>query len=228
MPAEVLAHWLKMLPEVKFANMYGSTETDMVICWPVPESGMQSGSIPLGYPCAGSEIFILKEDGAHAGDGEIGGICVSGPCLALGYYQDKEKTKAGFTQNPLSGCRGTIYHTGDLGEMRDGLIYFHGRRDHQFKHLGYRIEAGEIEACAEKFPGIKSACVLYDAEKRQIVLMYEEERKIDGLAFRRGLTQNLPVYMVPTRYIVLDRMPYNANGKKDRVLLKSSMKTSMQ
>ena len=115
-----------------------------------------------------------------------------------------------------------VYRTGDLGERKDGLIYFHGRRDHQFKHLGYRIEAGEIEAIASRYEGITNACILYDVEKRQIVLFYEADGEIDELAYRRALMEDLPVYMVPTRFVRLEAMPFNANRKKDRILLRAS------
>jgi len=217
-----LAYWMEQLPEVEFVNLYGSTETDMTICYIVPKGHSLEGGIPLGYPCANTEILLLK-DGNAAAPGEIGEICVRGSCLALGYYKDIEKTQSSFTQNPLhNDYIDCIYHTGDLGEIRDGLLVFHGRKDHQFKHLGYRIEAGEIEAVAAGVAKTKSVCVLYDSAKKQIVLFYEpdKEGEIDELAFRRSLLSELPVYMVPTRFVQLIEMPYNANRKKDRLLLK--------
>ena len=217
-----LAYWMEHLPEVEFVNLYGSTETDMTISYIIPKGHPPDEGIPLGYPCANTEILLLK-DGNTVEPGEIGEICVRGSCLALGYYKDIEKTHSSFTQNPLhNDYIDCIYHTGDLGEIRNGLLIFHGRKDHQFKHLGYRIEAGEIEAVAASIAKIKSVCVLYDGEKKQIVLFYEPdgESEIDELVFRRSILSELPIYMVPTRFVRLSKMPYNANSKKDRLLLK--------
>ena len=217
-----LQYWMDRLPEVEFVNLYGATETDMTICYQVPGSQMIEGSVPLGRPCANTEILLLKDDGSAAGPGEIGEICVRGSCLALGYFKDIEKTRSSFVQNPLhNDYPDTIYRTGDLGEIDDGLILFHGRRDHQFKHLGYRIEAGEIEAVAGRFPGVRNACVIYDGAKRQIVMFYESGGQVDELLFRRALMADLPVYMVPTRFVKLEDMPFNANSKKDRITLKT-------
>ena len=125
-------------------------------------------------------------------------------------------------QNPFhNDYTDIIYRTGDLGEWKNGLVYFHGRRDHQFKHLGYRIEAGEVEAIAARHEAVQNVCVLYDEKKRQIVLFYEAIGPVDELAYRLSLMNELPVYMVPTRFVRLDAMPFNANRKKDRMLLKA-------
>jgi acyl-CoA synthetase (AMP-forming)/AMP-acid ligase II len=212
---------MERFPDVEFANLYGSTETDMTICFRVPKGYSLEGSIPLGSPCANSNVMLLSEELSEVGSGEIGEICVQGPCLASGYYMDAEKTTASFIQNPLhTDFRDIVYRTGDLGELRGGLFFFHGRRDHQFKHLGYRIAAGESEGIAMRFPRVVSNCVIFDSKKRQIVLFYEADGEISELDFRRALMADLPVYMVPTRFVRLGSMPLNANGKKDRVRLR--------
>ena len=222
MPAQSLHYWIRHLPETEFANLYGSTETDMTIYHRIPTDFSISDDIPLGRPCANTGVMLLRDDLTEADPGEIGEICIRGACLALGYYKDDVKTQAAFIQNPLhSDYRDIIYRTGDLGECHDGLIFFHGRRDHQFKHLGYRIEAGEIESVASKISNIMNACVIYDGSKRQIVLFYEVSGEVSELELRRVLMADLPVYMVPTRFVKLDAMPLNANKKKDRVLLKA-------
>jgi acyl-coenzyme A synthetase/AMP-(fatty) acid ligase len=222
MAAQSLHYWKEHLPDAEFANLYGSTETDMTICYRVPDGFSAVDSVPLGQPCAYSEVLLFDDEFNLVEEpGRLGEICVRGPCLALGYYNDAEKTQASFIQNPLhNDSRDLVYRTGDLGEYRDGLIFFRGRKDHQFKHLGYRIEAGEIEAIAMGFSGVRNACVVYDGDKRQIVLFYEAGGDIDERGYRRALMADLPVYMVPTRFVRLDAMPFNANNKKDRILLK--------
>jgi len=221
MAAPSLSYWIEKLPDVEFTHIYGSTETEMTMCYRVPK-GVPIDKIPLGRACANTEILLLKEDLTAAKPGEIADIYVRGTLLALGYYKDLEKTRASFIQNPLhSEFSDIIYKTGDLGELRDGLIFFHGRRDHQFKHLGYRIEAGEIESAASKYPQIKNTCVVYDGDRRQIVLFYESDGEIDEHEYCRAMMSDLPIYMVPTRLVRLDVMPLNANRKKDRLLLKA-------
>jgi non-ribosomal peptide synthetase component F len=226
MPLSCLTYWIEYLPGVEFTNLYGSTETDLTIFYRVPGNTPIS-SIPLGYPCANTAVLLLTDDLTVAKIGEIGELCIRGSCLASGYYKDPDKTRSVFIQNPLhSDYTDILYRTGDLGEIIEGLIYFHGRRDHQFKHLGFRVEAGEIEAIAAKYNDIKSTCVLYDSDNRQIVLFYEAITQIDELAYRHALMENLPVYMIPTRFIWLTAMPYNANQKKDRMFLKSQYITN--
>ncbi|MDR0305763.1 MAG: amino acid adenylation domain-containing protein [Chitinispirillales bacterium] len=221
MASASLGYWMKKLPAISFANLYGSTETDMTVCYPIAKAPEPHDMIALGLPCANVDILLIKDDKTAAQPGETGEICIRGTCLALGYYKNPEKTNASFIENPLNAeYPEVIYKTGDLGEMRDGLLYFHGRRDHQFKHLGYRIEAGEIEAAAQRFSGIKNVCVLYDEKKQQIALFYETSQEINEIEYRRALAADLPIYMLPAKLIRLETMPFNANSKKDRMLLK--------
>ena len=221
MPADILFYWMEKLTKTEFTNLYGSTETDMTLFYRVPKKYLESSWIPLGHPCANTDVMLIKDNMTKASSGEIGEICVRGSCLALGYYKNSDKSRSAFVQNPLhNDYPDIIYRTGDLGEVKDGLFIFHGRKDHQFKHLGYRIEAGEIEVTTEKITGIKSSCVIYDAEKRQIVLLYESDKKIDELTLRHLLMESLPSYMIPTRIIELNKMPYTPNLKKDRMKLR--------
>lgn len=220
MSAASLTYWLEKLPEVAFANLYGSTETDMTLCYQIPK-GVPIETIPLGQACANTEVLLIKDDQTPAQEGEIGEIYVRGTCLANGYYRNQERTEASFIQNPLhKDYIDIVYKTGDLGELKGKQIFFHGRRDHQFKHLGYRIEAGEIEAVAGRVGPIQNVCVLYDESRRQIVLFYEADGPVDEMAYRLAFMDELPIYMIPTRLVRLDAMPFNANRKKDRILLK--------
>src|SRR5690606_5727673 len=112
--------------------------------------------------------------------GEHGELCVRGSSLALGYWNNFEKTDSVFIQNPLnSSFPEKIYRTGDIvfTNERDEIIFV-GRKDFQIKHLGYRIELGEIEhSILSVFYSI-SACVLYDRPKSEIVLVYESQDEI--------------------------------------------------
>ena len=144
----------------------------------------------------------------------FGEICVKGPILALGYYNSREKTAESFLQNPLNHAYDErIYKTGDLGHFApDGNLMFHGRKDRQVKHLGHRVELGEIDLAAAKVAGVEDACALYDQTHEQIWLFYTGE----GVTKRDiavALRADLPGFMVPRKIEQLAAMPRLDNGK---------------
>src|SRR5262249_23892966 len=152
---------------------------------------------------------------------ELGELCVRGTGLALGYYNDPERTAKVFRQNPLNaGYPELIYRTGDLVSVNErGEILFSGRKDFQIKHQGYRIELGEIEAAALERPGIRNCCVHYDKQRREIVLFYESDAPQKPETVRGELSRRIPKYMIPTVFHHLAAMPMNPNGKIDRRML---------
>ena len=146
----------------------------------------------------------------------FGEICVKGPILALGYYNSREKTAESFLQNPLNRAYDErIYKTGDLGHFApDGNLMFHGRKDRQVKHLGHRVELGEIDLAAAKVPGVEEACALYDQEHEQIWLFYTGA-DVTKRDIAVALRADLPGFMVPRKIEQLDAMPRLDNGKTD-------------
>ena len=139
-----------------------------------------------GFPCRNSDVLILNEEDKPCAVEERGELCVRGSSLALGYWNDPEKTAKAFVQNPLNTrYPETIYRTGDLVYRNDrGEIMFVGRKDFQIKHMGYRIELPEIEYQILAIEEIANACVLYHREKKEITLFYET--KNGGLSPRRS------------------------------------------
>jgi non-ribosomal peptide synthetase component F len=99
--------------------------------------------------------LLLKEDQTEAGVGEVGELCVRGSGLSMGYWNDKKKTEEVFVENPFTKIpNDRIYRTGDLARLRpDGNFEFAGRKDHQVKYMGYRIELYEIEKALMSIPG---------------------------------------------------------------------------
>lgn len=207
MPCRTLNAWRRALPDARFVNMYGPTEITDVCAWYEVDRDFSDGeALPIGHACANTRIVLL--------DGEI---CVTGTCLAAGYYGAPEKTAEVFVQNPLRPqVREILYHTGDLGALNDrGELMFLGRRDSQIKRRGYRIELGEIECALFSVQGVQSGCCLYQPEAERIVLVYTggiEEKRI-----RDGLKERLPRYMLPDLYVALDALPETGSGKIDRV-----------
>lgn len=216
MPCKYLKIWQKNLPGVTFINQYGPTEaTASCTRYIVKEQVEDDTVLPVGVPYDNYGILLLNEDGTEAEPGKIGEICVYGPCLALGYYGDRERTEQSFVQNPLNkSYRQLIYKTGDLGSIReDGVFLFHGRKDRQIKHMGHRIELGEIEETARLLEEISECCALYNKPKEQLYLFYtgEAQKKNIVLHFR----ERLPAFMVPRKLVKLESMPHLPNGKTD-------------
>ncbi|MGN0267787.1 MAG: amino acid adenylation domain-containing protein [Lachnospiraceae bacterium] len=222
MPGKILKIWQEHLPGALFVNQYGPTEaTASCTYYIVKEKVTEDTVLPIGKPYRQYRILLLDEDGKETPEGEIGEICVLGPILALGYYNAPEKSMESFVQNPLNtSYRELMYKTGDLGRIRpDGELEFHGRRDRQIKHLGHRVELGDLEKAAGDIAGVEECCALYHKEKEHLYLFYTGEKDKKELYIE--LRQKLPGFMVPRKIIPLEEIPRLPNGKTDMNTLKS-------
>jgi acyl-coenzyme A synthetase/AMP-(fatty) acid ligase len=144
----------------------------------------------------------------------------------MGYYNNPEKTDLVFTQNPLNTkYPELIYRTGDVVVLNNlGEIIFKGRRDSLIKHLGYRIELGEIEhIIINNLKLVPNGCAIYNQQVKEIYFVYESQSEISSAEFRKSIGQALPKYMIPTKYIQLEKLPMNTNGKIDRLSLSKSI-----
>lgn len=220
---KVLNYWRRLLPETMFVNLYGPTEITSVCSYFIADRLFEDESpLPIGTPFRNTEIILLNDDNKPVQGDEIGEICVRGCCLALGYYNNPEKTRETFCQNPLnSRYPELIYRTGDLARYNEeGLIMFLTRKDNQVKHMGQRIELSEIELVVNSLDLIHASICFYDHDKQKIVLIYQGNG-IDKKYILNGMKERLPKYMFPNFMISLEELPYNLNGKIDRTLLKS-------
>jgi amino acid adenylation domain-containing protein len=209
--------WRTALPEADFYNLYGPTEATGMSCyWKADRELSEDEPIPIGRPFDNTDIILIDE-GKRAEQGEI---CIRGTCLTMGYYNDKDKTDAAFVQNPLNTAYPElIYKTGDIGRINErGELVFLCRKDSQIKHMGHRIELGEIDSAALKCEGVRSACCVYDSEGKRIVLYAVGESTPEAIA--AALREYLPRYMLPASIEKLDVLPFTANGKIDRKGLK--------
>lgn len=220
-PIKQFKLWREALPEAAFTNLYGPTESTGMCCYyRVEREFAENEAIPIGRPFPNREILLLTEEGKQAADGKEGEICVRGTAVTLGYYNDPTRTGEAFVQNPLNAAYPElIYRTGDIGRYNEaGELVFVSRKDYQIKHMGHRIELGEIEVNVDMLPGIRMAACIYDSQKSKIVLYYVGDPAEKELA--SALRTKLPRYMLPNRMIRLEKMPFTANGKIDRVTLK--------
>ena len=224
-PVKQLRLWQEAVPEAKFTNLYGPTEcTGMCCYYHVERDFADNELIPVGRPFPNREILLLKEGNVLAGEGEEGEICVRGTAVTLGYYNDPERTAKAFVQNPLNTAYPElIYRTGDIGRYNEaGELVFVSRLDHQIKHMGHRVELGEVEVNIAMLPGVQMAACLYDSAKKKIVLYYVGTMTEAELASEAR--PKLPRYMLPNKIIKLDEMPLTANRKINRVRLKEMYK----
>ena len=178
MPNKQLNYWRNKLPDVFYANLFGPTETTDICCFYVVDRPFRDDeTLPIGYACDNCGLLIVDEKGREAEEGEL---LVKGPFLANGYYNDPKKTAEVFVQNPLqSAYPEMVYKTGDLVKRgENGELLYLGRKDFQIKHMGYRIEIGEIEAAICSLDKIQSCACIYDKGEDKIILVYQGKIKM--------------------------------------------------
>ena len=216
MPMAQLRIWQDALPKTQFVNLYGPSEiTCNCTYYPVPR--YFSGSVlPIGTAFPGRKVFLTDKDQEEVHSANVSGeICVSGESLADGYYHDPEKTEQTFVVR--NGER--IYRTGDVGYIgNDGLLYFVGRKDFQIKHMGHRIELGEVEKSIEQIAGVRRACCVFDKNHNCVYGFYEGE--LSSSQVRKELKRKVPSYMVPNKWRKVDSFQLSAHGKIDRNALR--------
>ncbi len=216
--------WYRAFPKsVQFVNLYGPCEITVDCTWfEITHEYDENKPLPIGFACKNTDILLLNENNQLVGKNEEGEICVRGTGLAMGYYNNPEKTAAAFVQNPLNkSYPELIYRTGDIGLVNDdGEIIFKGRKDTLIKHSGYRIELSEIEhIIMNKLKLVKNCCVVYNWSKKEITLFYENDTELAVADLRKKLAADLPKYMIPTAYIYMKELPRGGTGKIDRALL---------
>jgi D-alanine--poly(phosphoribitol) ligase subunit 1 len=166
------------------------------------------------------DYMILNDQDCDDAEGEL---CLIGPNVAAGYFNDIERSSASFFTLHESGrFMKRMYKTGDLVKEINDQLYFIGRKDNQVKHMGYRIELEEIEAAIHAVPGVVQAAVVYkrtNAAYGKIYCYLESQAEFDESVALKQLSNKLPEYMIPNRITVMDVLPKNANGKVDRKAL---------
>jgi D-alanine--poly(phosphoribitol) ligase subunit 1 len=213
----------------ELVNVYGPTEcTCICSAYRVTAADFENldGCPPLGGPIPNFSFTILNEQDKAAAPDEVGELCLGGPCVGLGYFNEPELTSAAFRQNPLNpNYDERLYRTGDLVRLSkdDGKIHFVGRKDNQIKHQGYRIELGEIEHALCRIPAVDEAVALHTAKDgiSLIVAVVAGRNGLQADRIRKEIANIVPAYMVPGRVEILERLPKNQNGKIDRKMLKS-------
>ena len=231
--SEMLGFWQTHAPGTRIINEYGPTETVVGCCvYEVERGRLITGGVPIGRPIANTQLYILDRQGQPVPAGVSGELYIGGDGLARGYSNKPALTAERFIPDPFSGTvGGRLYQTGDLTRyLPDGNIEFVGRNDLQVKLRGFRIELGEIETALVQHGAVREAVVVALADERQgesqgsstrlvAYLVAEAEQAFAIADLRAFLSEQLPDYMIPAHFMVLDQMPLTANGKVDRQAL---------
>ncbi len=219
-----IARFFTELRQCILINGYGPTEgtlcvtalklTGDVASWP---------QLPtIGTPITNVAVYILDEQLQLSANGDVGELCISGTCLASGYLYQPELTAEKFLSwtHPEKGQL-TIYRTGDMArQLPSGEIEFHGRRDDQVKIRGNRVELGEIEVALSQQPAIQQAVVVaredVPGQKRLVAYLVASQVEANLNQVRKTLEQQLPDFMIPSYFIVMDELPKTTSGKVDK------------
>ena len=220
----------KLAPDAQLVNLYGPTETTLAKCFfPLGEE-IEPGIQSIGHPLPNTQVLILNQRRNLCGIHEPGEIAIRTPFRSLGYFNNPEATAKVFILNPFrEGPDDLVYLTGDGGCYRtDGRLTIFGRLDNQVKIRGIRVEPGEIEALIAKHPQVRDAAVVarMDPAGEKALVAYivpncpetaAHGDLVSGL--REYLRELVMTAMVPSAFVLLEKLPLNANGKINRQAL---------
>ncbi|AKJ01545.1 amino acid adenylation domain-containing protein [Archangium gephyra] len=208
-------------------NVYGPTEctiTSATCDIPGAEGVGTAPTFPIGRPIPRVRFYLLDEHLEPVLPGMPGRVYIGGAALSRGYLGAPHQTAERFLPDPFSREPGArMYHTGDLARtLPDGRLRFLGRVDHQVKIRGFRIELSEIETCLRRHPEVEEAVVMARtsaAGVQQLCAWVQAPAGVRADALREHVAEQLPPYMVPATFVVLEKLPVNNNGKVDRQAL---------
>ncbi|MCZ8521355.1 MULTISPECIES: non-ribosomal peptide synthetase [Paenibacillus] len=206
---------------IRLHNHYGPSETHVVTTYTMDPGQPMEEIPPIGQPIQNTRVLIVSPELRLVPLGVVGELCVSGDAVGRGYLNRPDITEERFISHPdLPGER--MYRTGDLARwLPDGTLEYAGRRDHQVKIRGHRIEIGEIESKLLEVKGIREAVVLAlgEADGQKALCAYfavHRDEELPPAWLRTELAGSLPDYMIPTHFVQLERLPLTLNGKIDR------------
>jgi natural product biosynthesis luciferase-like monooxygenase protein len=220
LPGALVAELTTIAKDATVENMYGPTETTI---WSSTQTAAPcEGTVPLGKPIANTQLYVLDDRRRPVPPGAPGELYIAGDGVARGYLNRDDLTEERFLVDPFR-VGGRMYRTGDLvRHSEDGTLHFLGRVDHQVKVRGYRIELGEIESRLSSHPDVREAVVVAREDTPgdvRLVAYLRVDAATPDDALRSYLRETLPEFMVPSRFVTMDRFPLTPNAKVDRKAL---------
>ncbi|ASZ14096.1 non-ribosomal peptide synthetase [Chitinophaga pendula] len=226
--AASLEYVRQVMPYCKHAgvlvNAYGPTECTVIsLYYPVYELSAYNADIPLGRPLNNAKVYVLDEQHRSLPMGVAGELYISGKGVSGGYFKRPDLNESRFINAPWNDNE-RLYATGDIVcYLPYGQLQFVGRRDQQFKFRGYRIEPGEIETTISTFPGVSAVWIHkhQPATGPAVLIAFVETTisEITAVVLTTFLSDKLPHYMIPGKYILLNTFPLNRQGKVDHHVL---------
>jgi amino acid adenylation domain-containing protein len=209
---------------VRLKNVYGPTEsTTFAAQYDIATVAKNATNIPIGYPIANTQLYVLDALLQPVPIGVPGELYIGGHGLAREYYNRPALTAAQFVPDPFGPTPGgRLYRSGDLARyLADGTLEYLGRIDQQVKIRGFRIELGEIEAVLNQHPALREAAVLIHDDlpggKHIVAYVVLHPGQTPTVAeLRDSAREQLPEYMVPSAFVILEQLPLTPNGKLDR------------
>ncbi|MGB8193181.1 MAG: amino acid adenylation domain-containing protein [Chitinophagaceae bacterium] len=226
--AAILPDMLAHAQNRMVVNGYGPTESCVGASFHKVQTAsaveyQQRGALPIGKPFSNTQVYVTGHHRKLLPQGCAGEICIAGPGISTGYLNRDELTKEKFINNPFSQQEGyeRMYCTGDTGYWNEtGELEYEGRIDQQVQVRGIRIEPGEIEKLILQQDGITEALVIQlEIEDERRLIAYVQapgDWKLQEVGIRSYLQDRLPAYMMPWKFIRLEKFPRTTNGKIDR------------
>ncbi len=210
--------WLQRYPGIPLVNAYGPAECADDVALQLLRA--PQADIPIGKPTDNTRLFVLDGRLRLVPRGGVGELYIGGAGVGRGYVGRAGLTAERFVPSPFAAGE-RLYRSGDLVRWNArGELEYVGRTDFQIKLRGQRLEPGEIEALLRAQPGVRDAAVAAQPTPQgpQLVAYLEPQgsERSSLTALREALAQRLPLFMVPTQALWLERLPRNANGKLDR------------
>ncbi|MGW4637260.1 non-ribosomal peptide synthetase [Sphaerisporangium sp. NPDC004334] len=224
-PADAARLFGRFGSRIKLLNLYGPTETTMTKTYHfVTPADAERPSIPIGRPIPGAEVLLLNGMGQPAAPGSVGEIYLRTPYRSLGYHGQPEATAKAFVTNPLTGDPDdVVYRTGDYGRLLpEGVYEFLGRKDHQVKIGGVRVELGGVESVLREHPAVADAAVVAAEEEGGVPYLcafVELTGAAEPQELRDHVRGRLPDSAVPAVLVPLAELPRTLSGKIDRKAL---------
>nr|ALT22102.1 nonribosomal peptide synthetase [Anabaena sp. XPORK13A] len=212
----------KQVLPIPLINLYGPSEATIDAAFHHCQENEFNDIITIGRPIANTQLYILNNTIQPVPIGVMGELYIGGLGVARGYLNRPDLTAEKFIQSPFNPQQ-KLYRTGDLARyLPDGNMEYLGRIDNQVKVRGFRIELGEIEAVINAYPDVNQGVVIAREDipgNQRLVAYLVTKDGFDWPQLRNLLKLQLPDYMLPATFVVLDSLPLTPNGKVDRKAL---------